>query len=92
MAKQFQFNNSGMIDTAFDFLLPSWWEVEVSVAAAAFVIAAYWFFAYATGVGGSGGEIGAENQFDNSLLSGDDKDKLTLRRSNVKALFGLRWY
>ncbi|THG01491.1 hypothetical protein TEA_022282 [Camellia sinensis var. sinensis] len=76
MAKQFQFNNSGMIDTAFDFLLPSWWEVEVSVAAAAFVIAAYWFFAYATGVGGSGGEIGAENQFDNSLLSGDDKDKM----------------
>lgn len=76
MAKQFQFNNSGMIDTAFDFLLPSWWEVEVSVAGAAFVIAAYWFFAYATGVGGSGGEIGAENQFDNSLLSGDDKDKM----------------
>lgn len=67
-----------MIDTAFDFLLPSWWEVEVSVAAAAFVIAAYWFFAYATGVGGSGGEIGAENQFDNSLLSGDDKDKFCI--------------
>lgn len=25
-------------------LVPSWWEVQVTVAAAAFVIFAYWFF------------------------------------------------
>ncbi|KAK9725198.1 hypothetical protein RND81_05G128300 [Saponaria officinalis] len=33
-----------VIETAVNSLLPSWWEVEVTVAAALFVIAAYWYF------------------------------------------------
>lgn len=33
-----------MIENAVDFLLPSWWEVKVSVATTLFVVAAYWFF------------------------------------------------
>lgn len=33
-----------MIEDAVDFLLPSWWEVKVSVATTLFVVAAYWFF------------------------------------------------
>lgn len=37
-----------MIETAVEFLLPSWWEVKVSVAASLFVIVAYWFFLYKT--------------------------------------------
>lgn len=43
-----------IIDTAFDFLVPSWWEVQVSVATALFVIAAYCFFTY-------NGKTGGEN-------------------------------
>ncbi|XP_059655176.1 BAG-associated GRAM protein 1 isoform X1 [Cornus florida] len=65
-----------MIDTAFDFLVPSWWEVEVAVAAAFFVIVAYWFFAYC-----GGGESNAYDRclIDNPAGSGDvndDKEKI----------------
>ncbi|CAK9179363.1 unnamed protein product [Ilex paraguariensis] len=35
-----------IIDTALEFLVPSWWEVQVTIAASLFVIAAYWFFTY----------------------------------------------
>lgn len=39
-----------MIETVIlDALVPSWWEIKVTVAASAFVIVAYWYFAYATG-------------------------------------------
>lgn len=63
-------------ETAIEFLLPSWWEVQVTVAAACFVIAAYWFFT-------DGGFTGAgdRSQFDNSSLASgdvvDDKEKVT---------------
>lgn len=56
-------------ETPIDCFLPSWWELQVTVAAAFFVIAAYWFFSY----------VGAA---DRSLLdepasvSPDDKDKV----------------
>ncbi|CAI9263073.1 unnamed protein product [Lactuca saligna] len=56
-------------ETPIDCFLPSWWELQVTVAAAFFVIAAYWFFTY----------VGAA---DRSLLdkpasvSPDDKDKM----------------
>lgn len=33
-----------MIQMALDSLVPSLWEIEVTFAAAAFVIAAYWYF------------------------------------------------
>ncbi|KAK4406209.1 BAG-associated GRAM protein 1 [Sesamum angolense] len=33
-----------VVDTAMEFLLPSWWEVQVTLAAAVFVLVAYWFF------------------------------------------------
>ncbi|KAI4342822.1 hypothetical protein MLD38_027395 [Melastoma candidum] len=48
-------------------LLPSWWEIKVSVAASLFVIAAYWFFTY-----GADGE----RESDRSLMefSGDSVD------------------
>lgn len=38
-----------MIETALDILVPSWWEIKVTVAASLFVIAAYWFFTYRSG-------------------------------------------
>jgi hypothetical protein len=38
-----------MIETALDILVPSWWEIKVTVAASLFVIVAYWFFTYRSG-------------------------------------------
>ncbi|POO02029.1 C2- GRAM domain containing protein [Trema orientale] len=36
-----------VIESMFlDFLIPSWWEIKVSVGASVFVIFAYWFFAH----------------------------------------------
>ncbi|KAI3523686.1 hypothetical protein L1887_02008 [Cichorium endivia] len=40
-------------ETPIDCLLPSWWELQVTVAAAFFVIAAYWFFTYVGHTGAS---------------------------------------
>ncbi|KAL5574743.1 hypothetical protein UlMin_016442 [Ulmus minor] len=65
-----------MIDVALlDFLVPSWWEIEVTVAASVFVIFAYWFFAYRGGGDGDGDRLVP----DNSAASGisiDDKAKI----------------
>lgn len=58
-----------MIDTALlDFLVPSWWEIKVSVAASIFVILAYWFFALRAGGDGDGGDSAA------SAVGGDSKN------------------
>ncbi|XP_010258477.1 PREDICTED: BAG-associated GRAM protein 1 isoform X2 [Nelumbo nucifera] len=35
-----------MTEIAFDFLLPSWWEIKITVVAAIFIIAAYSFFSF----------------------------------------------
>ncbi|KAI3511452.1 hypothetical protein L1887_18606 [Cichorium endivia] len=67
-------------ETAIEFFLPSWWEVQVTVAAAFFVIAAYWFF--------TGGDIGAgdRSQFDNSSIASgdsvDDKEKIDQQKGD----------
>ncbi|XP_076887251.1 BAG-associated GRAM protein 1-like [Bidens hawaiensis] len=61
--------------TSIDFLVPSWWEVEVSVAASLFVIAAYWFFTY-----DSHTAAGDRSMFDNASIGAadgvDDRDKM----------------
>lgn len=65
-----------VVDTAMEFLAPSWWEVQVTVAAAAFIVVAYLFFTLG-GVGCGGGD-------DRALVNGsggaadmiDDKDKV----------------
>ncbi|KVI00339.1 C2 calcium-dependent membrane targeting [Cynara cardunculus var. scolymus] len=62
-------------EAAIDCLLPSWWEVQVTVAAAFFFIVAYWFFAYDGDI-----STGDRSLIDNSsLVSGDvidDKEKI----------------
>ncbi|KAI8537303.1 hypothetical protein RHMOL_Rhmol09G0013000 [Rhododendron molle] len=59
---QFANNSEKMIlEAALDVLVPSLWEVQVSVAAAAFVIAAYyWFF---TGDGGDDTNANDKDKF-----------------------------
>lgn len=61
------------IETAIlEFLIPSWWEVQVTVAAAVFVVVAYWFLTFG---GHSGGGEGS-NCDDRLLVSGDEIEEI----------------
>ncbi|KAL6548679.1 hypothetical protein OROGR_008445 [Orobanche gracilis] len=40
-----------VVDTAMEFLVTSWWEVQVTFVGAAFMVMAYWFFAGGDGCG-----------------------------------------
>ena len=62
-----QINKLGVIGMAFDVLLLSWWEVEVSVAAGAFVIFAYWVLSQCGGEAESNG--GNKHEVVSVLLS-----------------------
>lgn len=68
-----------MMETvSLDFLVPSLWEIKVTVAASVFVIFAYWFFTFR----GSGGGSADRTLSDNSGAFGDaidDKDKIQLK-------------
>ncbi|KAI5351378.1 PREDICTED: BAG-associated GRAM 1 [Prunus dulcis] len=67
-----------METVSLDFLVPSLWEIEVTVAASVFVIFAYWFFTYR----GGGGGYADRPVVDNSGAFGDaidDKDKIQLK-------------
>lgn len=70
-------NYINLTETVLEFMVPSWWEVQVTMAASVFVIVAYWFFTYRGG--------GVDGGFDRSQLvensnSGDiyDRDKMSL--------------
>ncbi|KAG8499954.1 hypothetical protein CXB51_006545 [Gossypium anomalum] len=73
-----------MIETAVvvDYLVPSWWEVKVAVAASVFVIVSYWFFAL-QGKDGAGGD---RSQVSESSAEGilDDKDKIVQLKGDVQ--------
>ncbi|KAK4482629.1 hypothetical protein RD792_009793 [Penstemon davidsonii] len=61
-----------VVETVIEFLVPSWWEVQVTVAAAAFVVVSYWFYTF--GGGDSGGD---DRTFGDGLADAiDDKDKM----------------
>ncbi|KAM7486657.1 hypothetical protein LguiA_002666 [Lonicera macranthoides] len=73
-----------IVETAVDFLFPSWWEVKVSVAAALFVITAYWLFTY----GGGGGDSNRSSSAgDNS--AGDDIDGSKYKMGELKGDFNV---
>ncbi|KAJ8774837.1 hypothetical protein K2173_017283 [Erythroxylum novogranatense] len=79
-----------VVQMAMEFLVPSWREVEVTVAAAVFVIASYWFFAGGAGGGGRGGGIDGDQteMQENSGNSGNgigDKDKIGLFKGDSQA-------
>ncbi|WCJ41236.1 C2 domain-containing protein / GRAM domain-containing protein [Euphorbia peplus] len=61
-----------MIEDALVFLLPSWWEIKVTLAASLFVISSFWFFAW-TG-GAIDGSINLEISRDG--IDHDNKDKM----------------
>lgn len=65
-----------MIETAaLDFLVPSWWEIKVTVAAAMFVILSFCFFSWSGGGGGDGGGGDRAVVLENSGDGIDEKDK-----------------
>lgn len=63
-----------MVETATEVLVPSWWEIEVTLAASLFVIFAYWFFSFKSGY-----EV-FENSSNNAI---DDKDKVNFLNDKV---------
>ncbi|XP_024043902.1 BAG-associated GRAM protein 1 isoform X4 [Citrus clementina] len=64
-----------MIETAMEILVPSWWEIQVTVAASLCVIASYWFFFSKTGDFG----VDRSQLVENSSISAiDDKDKVKM--------------
>ncbi|KAA3485615.1 BAG-associated GRAM protein 1-like isoform X1 [Gossypium australe] len=73
-----------MIETAVvvDYLVPSWWEVKVAVAASVFVIVSYWFFA----LQGKDGDGGDRSQVSESSAEGilDEKDKIVQLKGDVQ--------
>ena len=76
-----------MFETAaLDFLVPSWWEIEVTVAAAMFVILAFWFFSWSGGGGGDGGGDRAV-VLENSGDGIDDIDKVSFFLDFLEFIF-----
>ncbi|KAK8364865.1 hypothetical protein V6Z12_A02G012000 [Gossypium hirsutum] len=73
-----------MIETAVvvDYLVPSWWEVKVAVAASVFVIVSYWFFA----LQGKDGDGGDRSQVSESSAEGilDDKEKIVQLKGDIQ--------
>ncbi|KAL9431940.1 hypothetical protein AB3S75_027029 [Citrus x aurantiifolia] len=62
-----------MIETAMEILVPSWWEIQVTVAASLCVIASYWFFFSKTEDFG----VDRSQLVESSSISAiDDKDKM----------------
>lgn len=62
-----------MIGSVIESLAPSWWEVEVTIAAAVFVISSFWFFAYAAA--GDRTAVVVSSSADGSRVA--DKDKIS---------------
>lgn len=78
---------------SLDVLLPSWWEIEVTFAAALLVIAVYSLFEKIARLGFCGGSGGGVGKEDDRLFGGDEmavaKDPL-LREYDDKEKVGCR--
>ncbi|PKU66605.1 hypothetical protein MA16_Dca027172 [Dendrobium catenatum] len=57
---------------SLDVLLPSWWEIEVTFAAALLVIAVYSLFGKIARLGFCGGSGGGVGKEDDRLFGGDE--------------------
>ncbi|KAE9452812.1 hypothetical protein C3L33_15285, partial [Rhododendron williamsianum] len=74
-----------MIDAAhFCFLVPSWWEVEVTLAAAIFVVVACWFFTYGGAGGNPDGSVLENPGFSGDVV--DDKDKMFQLKGDTQSM------
>lgn len=64
-----------VVETAMEFLVPSWWEVQVTVAAA-FVVVSYWFFSAGGDAGGGGDDRTFVDGSGGVVDMIEDKDKV----------------
>ncbi|KAK6914496.1 C2 domain [Dillenia turbinata] len=75
-----------MVELILSILFPSWWEFQVSICAAFFVYAAFWYFNF----GKSDSSAGDRTSVDNPANSGDgidDKDKIGSLEGDVQTNF-----
>ncbi|KAL6582359.1 BAG-associated GRAM protein 1 [Orobanche minor] len=63
-----------VVNTAMEFLVPSWWEVQVTFAGAALMVVTYWYFAGGDGCGRDNRAVVDCSDGDAHLI--DDKDKM----------------
>ncbi|KAK6930474.1 GRAM domain, partial [Dillenia turbinata] len=78
-----QVPDSKMVEPILSVLFPSCWEIPVSVFAAFFVFAAYWYFTF----GNSDSSAGEGSSIDNPANSGDgidDEDKIGQLKGDVQ--------
>ncbi|CAH8310386.1 unnamed protein product [Eruca vesicaria subsp. sativa] len=72
-----------MVPLAVDFLVPSTWEIEVAVAASAFLIVSYWLFAYKVdGDDEANGGVGFDQGTGGDAIF--DKDKIGQLRGDTQ--------
>ncbi|OMO96418.1 C2 calcium-dependent membrane targeting [Corchorus capsularis] len=73
-----------MIETAvvLEYLVPSWWEIKVAVAASLFVIVSYCFFTFQGGGGGGGDRSQLLEDSEDGF--GDDKDKMVQLKGDLQ--------
>ncbi|XP_022722037.1 BAG-associated GRAM protein 1-like isoform X3 [Durio zibethinus] len=72
-----------MIKTAVvEYLVPSWWEVKVALAASVFVIVSYWFFTFKGGDGRGGDRSQVLVNSADGIL--DDKDKMVQLKGDLQ--------
>ncbi|KAL6548662.1 hypothetical protein OROGR_009083 [Orobanche gracilis] len=72
-----------VVDTAMEFLVTSWWEVQVTFVGAAFMVMAYWFFAGGDGCGRDNWAVLDCSDGGAHML--DDKDKKEERTDLIEA-------
>ncbi|CAL1365872.1 unnamed protein product [Linum trigynum] len=75
------------MEAALVFLVPSWWEIKVTLAAAMFLIFAYWFFAHGGG-GGDGPRGGSVENLGNGGDGFESSDKIGPLKADAQASSG----
>ncbi|CAI0396993.1 unnamed protein product [Linum tenue] len=76
------------MEAALVFLVPSWWEIQVTLAAAMFLIFAYWFFAHSGGGGGDGPRGGSVENLGNGGDGFESSDKIGPLKADAQASSG----
>ncbi|KAF3636373.1 putative 2-isopropylmalate synthase A-like [Capsicum annuum] len=71
-----------IVETALEVLVPSWWEVKITVAATVFVVISYWFFAFGGDDDDSGGR-GVAVDDDSGIVVDKDKDAVLVDQEHA---------
>ncbi|CAN1857784.1 BAG-associated GRAM protein 1 [Linum perenne] len=72
-------------EAALVFLVPSWWEIKVTVAATVFLASAYWFFAHCGGAGLDSSRDGFPEQLGDGGDGFEINDKIGPLKADAQA-------